>query len=158
MKVVLVSQLIGSMTDGLHLYTKTPARCRVQNLPNARRTYDTQIDISSNSYTDIDLSATITPKSLSSKIYVITNVQTFVNGTGLIGVGIVRGSTSILQQQGAAGFQDNNGICVALTKLDSPATTNPITYKIQVNKFADSGTLRINQYGGSRITLMEIAG
>ena len=120
--------------------------------------YNTQIDISSGSYTDIALSATITPKSSSSKIYVITNVQTFVNGTGLIGVAIVRGSTSILQQQGAAGFQDNNATVVSMTKLDSPATTNAITYKIQVNKFADSGTLRINQYGGSRITLMEIAG
>ena len=120
--------------------------------------YNTQIDISSGSYTDIALSATITPKSSSSKIYVITNVQTFVNGTGLIGVAIVRGSTSILQQQGAAGFQDNNATVVSMTKLDSPATTSAITYKIQVNKFADSGTLRINQYGGSRITLMEIAG
>ena len=119
--------------------------------------YNTQIDITSTSYTDIALSATITPKSSSSKIYVVTNVQTFVNGTGLIGVAIVRGSTSILQQQGAAGFQDNNGICVALTKLDSPATTSPITYKVQVNHFAASGILRVNQYGGSRITLMEIA-
>ena len=119
--------------------------------------YNTQIDISSGSYTDIALSATITPKSSSSKIYVITNVQTFVNGTGLIGVAIVRGSTSILQQQGAAGFQDNNATVVSMTKLDSPATTSPITYKIQVNKFADSGILRINQYGGSRITLMEVA-
>ena len=63
-----------------------------------------------------------------------------------------------MTQQGAAGFQDNNALCVSLTKLDSPATTSPITYKVQVNHFAASGLMRINQYGGSRITVMEIAG
>ena len=120
--------------------------------------YNTQTDITSQSYTDTGLSVTITPKSSSSKVYVITNLQTFVNGTGLIGVNILRGSTSILTQQGAAGFQDNNALCVSLTKLDSPATTSPITYKVQVNHFAASGLMRINQYGGSRITVMEIAG
>jgi len=119
--------------------------------------YNTQTDITSQSYTDSGLSVTITPKSSSSKIYVITNLHTFINGVGIIGVKIVRGSTSILETQGASGYADNSSDIVSMTKLDSPATTSAITYKVQVNHYAASGTLRINQLGGSRITVMEIA-
>ena len=120
--------------------------------------YNTQTDIGSASYVDTGLSVIITPKFSSSKVYVITNLQTFVNGTGIIGVNILRGSTSILTQQGSSGYQDNSADVVSLTKLDSPATTSATTYKVQVNHFAASGIMRINQYGGSRITVMEIAG
>ena len=119
--------------------------------------YNTQTDISSGSYVDSGLSVIITPKFSSSKVYVITNLQTFINGVGIIGVNIVRGSTSILSLQNAAGYQDNSADVVSLTKLDSPATTSATTYKVQVNQIANSGTLRINQNGGSRITVMEIA-
>tara|TARA_Y100000389_G_C16957946_1_gene269656 strand:- start:26 stop:484 length:459 start_codon:yes stop_codon:yes gene_type:complete len=119
--------------------------------------YNTQTDISSGSYVDSGLSVIITPKFSSSKVYVITNLQTFINGVGIIGVNIVRGSTSILTLQNAAGYQDNSADVVSLTKLDSPATTSATTYKVQVNQIANSGTLRINQNGGSRITVMEIA-
>ena len=120
--------------------------------------YNTQTDIGSASYVDTGLSVIITPKFSSSKVYVITNLQTFVNGVGIIGVNILRGSTSILTQQGSSGYQDNSADVVSLTKLDSPATTSATTYKVQVNHFAASGIMRINQYGGSRITVMEIAG
>ena len=58
--------------------------------------YNTQTDISSGSYVDSGLSVIITPKFSSSKVYVITNLQTFINGVGIIGVNIVRGSTPIL--------------------------------------------------------------
>ena len=119
--------------------------------------YNTQTDISSQSYTDSGLSVTITPKFSSSKVYVITNVHTFINGVGLIGVKIVRGSTSILETQGASGYADNSSDIVSMTKLDSPSTTSATTYKVQVNHNSASGTLRINQVGGSRITVMEIA-
>ena len=119
--------------------------------------YNTQTDISSGSYVDSGLSVIITPKFSSSKVYVITNLQTFINGVGIIGVNIVRGSTSILSLQNAAGYQDNSADVVSMTKLDSPATTSATTYKVQVNQIANSGTLRINQNGGSRITVMEIA-
>ena len=119
--------------------------------------YNTQTDISSGSYVDSGLSVIITPKFSSSKVYVITNLQTFINGVGIIGVNIVRGSTSILALQNAAGYQDNSADVVSMTKLDSPATTSATTYKVQVNQIANSGTLRINQNGGSRITVMEIA-
>ena len=120
--------------------------------------YNTQTDITSQSYVDTGLSVTITPKFSSSKVYVITNLHTFVNGVGIIGVNILRGSTSILETQGSSGYQDNSTDVVSMTKLDSPATTSATIYKVQVNHYAASGTMRINQLGGSRITVMEIAG
>jgi hypothetical protein len=120
--------------------------------------YNTQTDISSQSYTDSGLSVTITPKFSSSKVYVITNLHTFINGVGIIGVKILRGSTSILETQGASGYQDNSSDVVSMTKLDSPSTTSATTYKVQVNHNAAQGLLRINQLGGSRITVIEIAG
>jgi len=119
--------------------------------------YNTQTDITSQSYTDSGLSVTITPKFSSSKVYVITNLHTFINGVGIIGIKIVRGSTSILETQGASGYQDNSSDVVSMTKLDSPSTTSATTYKVQVNHYAAQGTLRINQLGGSRITVIEIA-
>jgi len=123
--------------------------------------YSTQTDIPSTSYTDSGLSVSITPTSTSSKILVITNVQAYVNGTGLIGLNVVRGSTQIVEASKALGFQDNSAGIVALTKLDEPSTTSATTYKVQMKHTSLSGgsTARINQTdGGARITLMEIAG
>ena len=122
--------------------------------------YSTQTDVASGDYADLGLSVTITPKSSSSKIYVITNVQDYVNGQGLLGVRVMRGSTEVVQASRALGYQDNAAGMVALTKLDAPSTTSATTYKIQVNHLAISSgtTVRINQgNGGSRITVMEIA-
>jgi hypothetical protein len=119
--------------------------------------YSTQTDISSTSYADLGLSVSITPTSSSSKILVITNVHCYVNGTGLIGVNVVRDSTQIVEANKALGFADNSSTVTSLTKLDSPSTTSATTYKIQVKKTSATGTMRINQQdGGSRITVMEI--
>ena len=121
--------------------------------------FSTQTDISSTSYADSGLSVSITPTSSSSKILVITNVHCFINGTGLIGVNVVRGSTQIVEANKALGFADNSSTVAALTKLDSPSTTSATTYKVQIKKTSFTGTARINQQdGGSRITVMEIGG
>ena len=115
--------------------------------------FSTQTDISSTSYADSGLSVSITPTSSSSKILVITNVHCFINGTGLIGVNVVRGSTQIVEANKALGFADNSSTVAALTKLDSPSTTSATTYKVQIKKTSFTGTARINQQdGGSRIT------
>ena len=120
--------------------------------------FNTQTDISSTSYTDTSLTVTITPKFASSKVFVITNLHMYINGTGLLGLNVVRGSTQIVEAQKAVGYQDNTSSVATLTKLDSPNTTSATTYKVQVKHYAATGTMRINQQdGGSRITVMEIA-
>ena len=121
--------------------------------------YSTQTDVTATSYFDLGLSVTITPKFATSKIFVITNVHCYMNGTGFISVKVVRGSsTNVVASERAWGWQDNSSSIVALTGLDSPATTSATTYKIQVKALGASGTPRVNDGGGpSRITVMEIA-
>ena len=121
--------------------------------------YSTQTDVASGDYADLGVAVTITPKSSSSKILVVTNVHCYVNGAGLCGVRVMRGSTEVVEASRALGYSDNSSTVASLTKLDAPSTTSATTYKIQVNHLAISQgtTIRINQQnGGSRITVMEI--
>ena len=121
--------------------------------------YSSQTDVSSTSYADTGLSVAITPSSSSSKIFAMINVHTYLNGSGFIGLNICRGSTQIVEANKASGYDDNTSEMVVLTKLDSPSTTSATTYKAQMKTVNFTGTARINQQtGGSRITLMEIAG
>ena len=142
----------------------------------------------SSSWSDItDLSITVTPKSSSSKFYVEFQV-TGGNNNGSAGVKIVRdisgvGSSNIMNgiswssrvpasvanyyTHGNNDSQNTNGV----SKLDSPATTNNITYKLQarVGDTSGGGTFQINNTVAqtdaaytflttSFITVWEIAG
>jgi len=130
----------------------------------------------STSFTDITgLSATITPRSTSSKILVnitVSGIGTDVSNSGNTGFILVRDSTPIAVATGgttqftgqlsrrsiaSTAFSLNSS---AMT-LDSPATTSSVTYKAQGRALA--GTLYINRDGDntasvSTITLIEVAG
>ena len=150
-----VDNIVGATTAA---NVKLPAGAVLQVVEGS---FSTQTDIASTSYTDSGLSVTITPKFASSKVFVITNLHMYINGTGLMGLNVLRGSTQIVEAEKAEGFQDNSTGITTLTKLDSPNTTSATTYKVQVKYTALGGgsTPRINQQnGGSRITVMEIAG
>ena len=121
--------------------------------------FDTQTDVSS-SYSNSGLSVSITPISTSSKIFVITNVHCFNNGVGFIGLKVRRDDTTdVVQNAYVSGYDDNHCSVSVLTTVDSPSTTNSITYRVQFKVTSGSGTYRINQgtgNGGSRITVMEL--
>ena len=131
--------------------------------------------VTSPTYVDFGLSATITPSSSSSKILVFGNVEIGWSTAAGAWIQIVKGSTAIgngtsgsyanfqsgVQVQG--GTAANNFWTFPFSFLDSPATTSATTYKIQASLDAN-GTLAINRrqadaaFGGSSvITLMEIA-
>ncbi len=132
----------------------------------------------SNSFIDITgLSATITPTSTSSKIYIaVTILGGGVGGTNSALYRLVRDSTVIYAGDSAGsralGFshqesQNTNGsINGGGNFLDSPSTTSATTYKIQatsnntiyINKTADDSDTLLRIRGASTITLMEIAG
>tara|TARA_R100000988_G_scaffold102675_1_gene78966 strand:- start:199 stop:786 length:588 start_codon:yes stop_codon:yes gene_type:complete len=143
---------------------------------------DTFSSSTTNSFVDITgMSATITPKSPSSKILLHYDLN--MSGSELFFIQLVRGSTAIKVgdsdsanrvecTQGGV-LQAINADKVAIMAgsfLDSPSTTSATTYKIQgrvyaggsqsftVNKSnADSNALYAGR-GASTITLMEVAG
>ena len=128
----------------------------------------------SSSYVDTSLSVTITPKYSDSKIFVMVSMQWGSSANDCL-CRLVRGSTHIgTGNTGTVnnGFSQINGNVPnqygmetsTINYLDSPATTNATTYKVQVTARDGNSTIRINnrgystEYGGSsQITVMEIA-
>jgi hypothetical protein len=133
---------------------------------------------SSGSYTDVTgLSVSITPSDTNSKVLIVASI----NGSQDVGVNdsavqLVRGSTAIaigdasgthveastMFQAYFAGSSD----FVAISFLDSPATTSATTYKIQVRGVTGTPTTFINRSKTdgataprtvSNITVMEIS-
>ena len=127
--------------------------------------------ITSTSYTDTTLSATITPTSSSSKILAIVtqSAYTGINANTMMtaAVQLVRGSTSIYNINYAVGGRagvSNDGYVLmggiaSFSYLDSPATTSATTYKIQGKTSTSSNfaTLYCQDGFTSTIQLLEIA-
>lgn len=130
-----------------------------------------QTAITTTTYTDTGLSATITPSSTSSKILVMWNNQGKVNtgsSNNIIGfIQTLRGTTAIggdakFRHDGVVG---ETGYTLSYAYTDSPATTSAITYKTQ-GKLGTAGDGRtfhdsISDGGMNPATwmvLMEIAG
>ena len=137
----------------------------------------------SDSFTDITgLSVAITPSASSSKVLVLVNLGSFVNGYSdgnrrAIGR-ILRGSTDIASGDAATGteatfvscLRSNGGtsqqVGVSMNFLDSPSTTSATTYKVQAARGADdTGTVYLNRSGDqnadsantvSTITVIEV--
>jgi lipoprotein-anchoring transpeptidase ErfK/SrfK len=122
----------------------------------------TELSLSSNSYTDMGLSASITPSATSSKVLAFWSVHSrFRVSTAGYGARLVRGSTNVWTSTRDYyvydDFDDNRRL-TTFTYLDSPSTTSATTYKIQV---ATNGSVQVDFNGNenqSNMTLMEIAG
>jgi len=125
-------------------------------------------------------SATITPSTAGSKILVMANVNAGMNSATAGGYRILRGTSPIAVPPAVTGYTSvssasfysgsgdaNNNEESSVIFLDAPATTSPVTYKIQV--YAPQGsTLVVNGLGSdaagqswsmrtrSSLTLMEI--
>jgi hypothetical protein len=133
----------------------------------------TQTVISSTSFQDSGLSATITPTSASNKVLVLIgqhlSTYSVSNDRALSAVQTLRDSTVIVSPGSAyslgllvdvvsAGIFEVAGVWYAVNFLDSPATTSAITYKTQIK--CNTATAITGQANGvaSTITLMEVAG
>ena len=123
------------------------------------------VSFTGDTFTDISLSATITPKSASSKILVKCNFVAATNNSGAgsyaLGLKVLRGSTGIYETFRTPWGNSVTGIgqLAQMDYLDSPATTSAITYKVQARSGAASGnvTAHMND-SSSQIILMEIGG
>jgi hypothetical protein len=128
-------------------------------------TLATAVNFTGNTFTDLGLSALITPSSSSNKILIIvtlmnvwkTSANTYYgaqlqrNGTIIQTVQSALYTNSSLERQDAAN---------TFSIYDSPATTSSVTYKIQMRNEPATGTITVTggNYGPSTITLMEIKG
>jgi hypothetical protein len=136
--------------------------------------YSTSKTIATTTYTDTDLTATITPSSASSKVLVIVSQQVFqiVSASLMAGLGmkLLRGATTVFDMSGSDFFSTQylraTGATalqltdvIPMTYLDSPNTTSATTYKTQ-SRLENTGSSASStfQYLGasSSITLIEI--
>ena len=119
----------------------------------------------SGSYADTGLTATITPSSATSKVLIIASVCGLQATGGLSTYGslrLVRTSTQLIEFENRYGLtseaaHQNEVGGSSCNYLDNPATTSATTYKIQFNRGAGSGTVRVcSDNITSTITLLEI--
>ena len=113
------------------------------------------------------LTASITPRSTSSKIYVALNLG-IVDADGLKGISgdLTRNGTQIGAGGSVGWFQTivaaDRPEVVSYTYLDSPSTTSSVAYQARIA--TTSGTVYVNRnqlntyYGVSTVTLIEVAG
>lgn len=158
-------------STGTVLTTATPQSGGVVQVIQSTKTNTTTS--SSGSYIDVGLTATITPKFSTSRIFVITSFA-MASDTGSANIYMrIRNTTT-----GTTVSSDPYHIVrwpadsqapyycqrINLTQIDSPATTSATTYSIQM--YTNAGSFQINMasnVGGgvtglvSTITLMEIA-
>ena len=129
----------------------------------------TTTTISTTTYTDTGLSASITPSSASSKILVLVAQKYLIyrSISPLDGyLQLVRGATSILDFGAKSGHllasPSGSDLQVASiwapVYLDSPSTTSSTTYKTQakIDPTGNSHQIILNQGGTSAMILMEI--
>jgi hypothetical protein len=128
-------------------------------------TYSTQTGKSNGTFGSTGLTATITPKSTSSKILVMFTQTSSTSGGGVtLGLRLVQtigGSDTVLQTWSYALMSASNVIYSNFSQnvLASPATTSAVTFRTDMNSSTGSGDV-YTQVGNtpSNITLMEIAG
>lgn len=129
-------------------------------------TYSTDATTSGFTLVDTGLTATITPKFVTSKILVIVSTGDIgKSGANCYGkIVLLRNSTIILNFSNQFGFNGSTAAITAASSasyLDSPATTSATTYKTQFGLYPSSGAGTIYVQGSTStatITLMEIAG
>lgn len=147
-----------------YIAATTPTSGTVLQVVYGSTTTSTQNNTST--YADTTLTATITPKSSSSKVLVMVSqngiYKRSTNAENRVKLRLMRDTTSIAQFTGDLFLYTStaigNGGSASISVLDSPATTSATTYKTQfMNPFNVDGVFVQENSGQSTIVLMEIA-
>jgi hypothetical protein len=130
----------------------------------------TNTNTTSSTYADATgMSLSITPKSATSQILIFfdVNVRNQASDSQTGGLQIVRGASTVVCTNDYVmniGVNANVGVGLntPINGIDSPATTSPVTYKLQLRRVQSAGisyAFQVNPSGNSRstITLMELA-
>ena len=121
-----------------------------------------QISTTSGTFVETGLSLSITPSSTSSKIvlYFVSNARKTTANTGAV-FAIYKDGSQLTNGNGQLMFETDNGNNhgpMVLHQVDSPATTDSITYDIRYYAFNGGTTYMSGNWGGNHLTAMEIAG
>ena len=139
-------------------YQKMPAGSFIQIVTGET---DSQFNSTSSSYVNVGLSATISPKFNTSKIYIVV-MNTIQQQGNRTRVTLHSSNTNATMHGSSNGLQayEGNGVNMAcnIIALDSPNTTNPITYNMQMMN--TGGSLHFAQAAThkGRMVLMEVSG
>jgi hypothetical protein len=121
--------------------------------------------VSSATFVDTGLSATITPSATSSKILVICEISSIgkANNNTYVRLKLLKGSSvliTFLEEGGADGGSGTNKVGNSgCTYLDASNSTDALTFKVQMNSGGGSNYGQTGGSGGSStMTLMEVAG
>ena len=141
---------------------KLPAGCVLQTVSAAGP--NSLVSFTGTTFTDINLSATITPKFSTSKILAKFN---FVNATNTGSSGsyqnkarILRGSTTIYEVHRSPWVNPASGAgqLMHMEYMDSPSTTSATTYKVQLANASGGGNVSAHMgNSNAQVILMEIA-
>ena len=123
-------------------------------------TTTTQVDLNSTTLTDTGLTADITPSASGSKVFILVSQAVANNGRSEGRMVFLRGSTNIYDTIGVGDVNDMR-VHHFHTFLDSPSTTSATTYKMQMSRYEQSGTLMLQEASSgssakSTIVLVEI--
>jgi hypothetical protein len=152
------------VSGGIPAWAAPAAGGKVLQVVSASTT--TSVTITSTSFQDSGLSASITPSSATSKVLILITQPAYnyrsANGF-LIASQILRDATQIAFNDKFARFliqtSNNNeaGYNAAYSYLDSPATTSSTTYKTQYKTDGNGATVELQSNSStSQIILMEI--
>jgi hypothetical protein len=173
------SSAIATPTEGMVTYRQDVDNLETYNgtswLPATAilqvKSASTSAAFTTNSITAVDvtgLSVSITPRSVNSRILILSQISVTMNPIGEIGINLVRNATTINNGTFTAwkgAFTATNDVKEnTIMFLDSPATTSATTYKIQMLVNSTGVTGMVNRLGASltpsfssSITVLEVA-
>lgn len=119
--------------------------------------------ISSSTFTNTNLSASITPTSASNKILIQVHTSVYVDSAAdACYLDLQRGTTSNLsgRDNGFLSYNDDSlrFFGASFNYLDSPATTSSVTYTLQARSYVNGQNSLIGDNGLDVIILMEVSG
>ena len=118
---------------------------------------NTQTSTGSGTFSDVGLSASITPQATSSKILVMAQLNWYNTGADKVTFSLNRGATKINETNPLGGDANNLDSVAFLTLLDSPATTSATTYKVQFRTSGGASYLRASATATCTIFLIEVS-
>ena len=151
--------------NSLSAVTTLPAGVGGKVLQVVQGSTSSILNITTQSYVDTGLSASITPSSTSNKVLVLIHffIEQITAGNTALSV-IDRNGTHINQDPyGVYSYAFGDGLTFSHSELDSPNSTSALTYKLQMKNEGSGYTTKFGSNttagnGEMTIQLLEIAG